>query len=59
MASLLVTYDEEYTAAIKAAARREARPVAGWVRSLIMKDLAEKGLVDPQTLATIPQDETT
>jgi hypothetical protein len=31
---------------IKVAARRESRPVTGYVRNLIVEDLRRKGLVD-------------
>jgi len=46
--TLTIPIDRKYDAAIKLAAKKETRPVAGYIRNLIMQDLRTKGLVDEQ-----------
>jgi hypothetical protein len=43
---LMVPIERSYDPAIKTAARREGRPVAGLVRYLILRHLRSEGLVD-------------
>jgi len=51
----MVTVDDKYHPAIKQAAAREQRPVAQYIRVMLLADLVEKGLVDKDTLEPVQE----
>jgi len=55
VAQLMVTVDDKYHPAIKQAAAREQRPVAQYIRVMLLADLVEKGLVDKDTLEPVQE----